>query len=667
MSLWWRYAWAWGSAAGAVLAVALFAGYVKLRSAVASGPPGTIEHFFVGVILVAAAVALTAYIIQRRLGQALHDLEELHQASLFDNEKQRRYLESLQREQHQAEVTLQSILGKADAEAGQSHSLIHRRSSDAIGTARDAIARLTPTLCWLAATPALQKFLGYTIIELNARSVLELVHPDDVIALRSALEKALRTGEGHDIRCRIIARGGQERHVQIDVLTRYVSEDKPLHMRCHFIDITERVQTDRELRHRTDQLSQANERLQRINTELERLKESYRDLYHNAPVLYFSLDARSHFAACNETMFRMLGYSREELIDQPYVRLLAPDSRERFRQRPDAYQRAGEIESQWVKKDGTVIDVWIRSAPVQDGAGRFLRSRSVAQDMTERNRLANALRAQAEEMQRTNERLQRINRELDDFTYVVSHDLKEPLRTLQAFSNFLAQDYRSQLGAEGQEYIDHLISASKRLGNLIDDLLTLSRIGRVLNTPRVFDLNETFGTVRSDLAGLIQRKNAIIRCDGPLPSVLGDPPRVAQLLANLVSNGLKYNESPRPEVLVGTLPPRNGVDLDRVIVYVRDNGIGIDPKYHDQVFGIFRRLHLPEQYEGTGAGLAICKKIVEAHGGRIWIESQPGAGATFFFTLPRPAAPSRSVVDETTAVQADDTKMRVTHLTNPRR
>jgi len=630
-----RYAWAWGCVAGVAVATVLFVAYQQVRPRLSATTPALVELRIVAGVLFVTALAVVGMVIQRSVARTIGELQSFRDESLTNMEKQRRYLEALQREQRQAEETLQSILGKADSEDGQSHSLIHRRQTDAIGTARDCIARLTPHFCWLAATPALQRFLGFSIIELNARSLFEIVHPDDVTGLKTSLEKALKTGEAHDVRCRLLIRGGQERHVQLDVLTRYAAEEKPLHLRCHFIDISERVRTDRELRHRTDQLAQANERLQRVNAELERLKESYRDLYHNAPVLYFSVDARCHFAACNDTMFRALGHARDELIDQPYVRLLAAESRERFRQQTDIFQRSGEVETQWLKKDGTVIDVWIRTAPVVDAEGRFVRSRSVAQDVTERNRLANALRAQAEELRRTNEQLRRSNRELDDFTYVVSHDLKEPLRTLQAFSNFLSQDYGSQLGSEGNEFIGHLIAASQRLGHLIDDLLDLSRAGRVLNSLQSFDLNETLQQVCGDLANLIQRKNAQVRLAGPLPCVTGDPQRVAQLLSNLVSNGLKYNQAAQPEVLVGASPATtNGDDGDRVVVFVRDNGIGIEPKYQEQIFGIFRRLHLPEEYEGTGAGLAICKKIVEAHGGRIWVESQPGQGSTFFFTLP---------------------------------
>jgi PAS domain S-box-containing protein len=401
--------------------------------------------------------------------------------------------------------------------------------------------------------------------------------------------------------------------------------------------------------------SLANARLQRINRDLERLKESYRDLYHNAPGMYFSLDPEGRFATINDTMLRTLGYTRPELSGQPFTRLLAPECRALYFMNPADYQKPGEVQTRWVKKDGTVIDVWIRSTPVLDVEGQFVRSRSAAQDMTEHNRLANALRTKAEELQKANTQLRRINRELDDFTYVVSHDLKEPLRTLQAFSNFLAQDYGDKLGTEGQDYISHLIQASRRLGSLIDDLLNLSKAGRITHAPRPFELADVVQTVCSDLADLIQRKGAVVRVEGLLPTVAGDPQRITQLLTNLVGNGLKYNKNPHPQVVIGTndeiavpcsepdirldeLPPAGPREPQFVTLYVRDNGIGIDPKYHQRIFRIFCRLHAREEYEGTGAGLAICKKILEAHGGRIWLDSQLGQGATFYFTLPLPQA-----------------------------
>src|SRR5207248_3642549 len=243
----------------------------------------------------------------------------------------------------------------------------------------------------------------------------------------------------------------------------------------------------------------------------------------------------------------------------------------------------GELEMQWVKRDGTVIDVWIRSIPLIDSDDRFIRSRSAAQDVTQRNRLGNELRCRGDELEQAVAELRAINKELDEFTSVVSHDLKEPLRTLEAYSNLLAEEYSTQLGADGFEYINHMLTASRRLARLIDDLLSLSRAGRIATTPRVFHLNEAVAVVRRDLGDMILRRNATLTVEGPLPTVVGDLERVTQLLANLAANGLKYNSSPHPSVVIGESPQtaRPG----HVTLFVRDNGIGIDPKFHAEIFG----------------------------------------------------------------------------------
>jgi PAS domain S-box-containing protein len=644
----------------AIAATALFAFYLLLR-APGDDPLrvflGGAELVGVFLLLTGGAVLLTSEVAHRRAGRNLRELGQTLAALRADPSPHA--LERLTAAGDPPDLA--DVYGEADALAAAFRSALDQvvksrerleslraevadRERAAAGprfvvasSRQRMVARLAPNLHWMVATQPLLEFLRCAHTELIARPFLDVVHPDDAPRLGRTLQEALRDGEGHGITFRVLPHptpgaGADERFVQMDVMTWYGEDGVPLHLRCHLLDVTDRVRTEQELRRRTAEVSQANDRLRQTNADLQRLKESYRDLYHHAPVLYFSLDPGGRFVALNETMARTLGYPREALIGQPYARLLTPDGKIALLRDPESMQRPGEVETQWLKQDGTVIDVWIATSIIKDPGGAFVCSRSAARDVTERKRLANALRAQADELARTNLQLRKINQELQDFTYVVSHDLKEPLRTLEAFSTFLTQDYGPALAGEGQDYLAHLTQASRRLGALIDDLLALSRAGRVIHTPRAFSWDEAVQTALGDLHDLIGRKQAAVRVDGPLPAVAGDPERVVQLLTNLVSNAVKYNDKDRPEVVLGTRP----ADAEGfVTLFVRDNGIGIEPQYHEQIFRMFRRLHRREEIEGTGAGLAICKKIVEAHGGKIWVESEAGRGATFLFTLPR--------------------------------
>lgn len=215
----------------------------------------------------------------------------------------------------------------------------------------------------------------------------------------------------------------------------------------------------------------------------------------------------------------------------------------------------------------------------------------------------------------------------DEFALLVSHDLKEPLAGIRGYCEILLEDYQDKLDADGRRRLDALIQMCDRLGASIDSLLRYCRVGKVERPAAEVDLNCVVEDVLQTFRPRIDSRHASVRVVGRLPVVKGDAVLIGEVMANLVSNGLKFNESDGPRVEIGCVPGQVPV------IYVRDNGIGIAREHHEEIFTIFRRLHSRRAYEGSGAGLTIVRKIVESHGGRVWLESEPGRGTTFYFTL----------------------------------
>ena len=224
--------------------------------------------------------------------------------------------------------------------------------------------------------------------------------------------------------------------------------------------------------------------------------------------------------------------------------------------------------------------------------------------------------------------LDRSNKELEQFAYVASHDLQEPLRMVSSYTQLLARRYKGRLDADADDFIAYAVDGAYRMQRLINDLLAYSRVGTRGKEFEPTDCSAFFDQALANLKVTIEESGAVVD-RGPLPTVMADKLQIGQLLQNLIGNAIKYH---------GDEPPRVHVSAEQKgnewVFSVRDNGIGIDPQFAERIFVIFQRLHNREKYPGTGIGLAICKKIVERHGGRIWLESQVGSGATFYFTIP---------------------------------
>jgi light-regulated signal transduction histidine kinase (bacteriophytochrome) len=229
---------------------------------------------------------------------------------------------------------------------------------------------------------------------------------------------------------------------------------------------------------------------------------------------------------------------------------------------------------------------------------------------------------------RAAEELRRSNTDLEQFAYVASHDLQEPLRMVTGYSQLLAKRYGDRLDQKAKEYIGFAVDGAKRMQGLIEDLLTYSRVGSKGKAFASTDCEAVLGKTLAVLRVGIQECGARVTHDR-LPTVMGDEFQLGQLFQNLLGNAIRYRNSKAPQVHVSCRQ-----ETEQWTFAVKDNGIGIDPQYRERIFQIFQRLHTREEYEGSGIGLAICKKIVERHGGKIWVESDLGEGATFYFTIP---------------------------------
>jgi PAS domain S-box-containing protein len=351
-------------------------------------------------------------------------------------------------------------------------------------------------------------------------------------------------------------------------------------------------------------------------------EKKYREMIDAMNDTAIVVDFDGKIIDANKTAVKVLGYSLKELTSAGPEQFDATLTKRQI-QGLVQKMKTSEImvfETAHTTKDGKTFPVEVSASHVTyKGKQAIL---SIARDITERKRAQEAIN-------KANGLLKQSNKELESYTYVVSHDLKAPLRTIRSFGSFILEDYGDKLDETGKDYLNRMVNASSHLDTMIEDLLVLSRVGRKFTEIEKVDLNVLLKEILADLEATIRERNAKVVVD-KLPTLYAHRVWERQLFMNLISNALKFNESKTPKIEVLYREQEN----DHLFM-VRDNGIGIEEKYLERIFNLFERAPTEKKYEGTGAGLAICKKIVEHFGGKIWVESTPGKGSTFMFTIPK--------------------------------
>jgi PAS domain S-box-containing protein len=390
-----------------------------------------------------------------------------------------------------------------------------------------------------------------------------------------------------------------------------------------------KVELERRVAERTAQLQAANAELQTEIAERKRAQEELDRYFTIARDLFCIAGFDGHFKRLNPAWEKTLGWTITELVARPLLEFVHPDDREATLAAVAQQAEGREIisfENRYLCKDGSYK--WLRwsSVPVTEQQLMF----AVAYDLTERKQAEEQIKELNASLEQRAAQLEAANKELESFSYSVSHDLRAPLRAIDGYSQMLEEDYAAKLDDEGRRLLGVIRDSSRKMGTLIDDLLGFSRLGRKPIAAAEVNMNELVVEVLRDLGAVNGGKLPQITLE-KLPPAWGDRALLRQVWVNLLSNGVKFSrDAPNPNVKVGV--DRGGAED---IYWVKDSGVGFDMQYYNKLFRVFQRLHSADEFPGTGVGLAIVQRVVTRHGGRVWAEGKINAGATFYFALPR--------------------------------
>jgi PAS domain S-box-containing protein len=486
-----------------------------------------------------------------------------------------------------------------------------RQLNAALDHATEGIARLNARGHYIAVSAVYARCCGYEPQEMIGQHWTLTIHPPDRNKMHKILDQMLHSGVA-----------------EVDALARR-KDGSVFQQRVAMVALRDeqgtllghyRFMKDITLRKMSEAALCASER-------------RFRVLAAHAPVGIFQCNAEGRCSYVNARWTDMTGITARQAQRDGWLQALHPEDQS---QMTAAWQQAAAAGKQWNaelrfrRAGGNSIRVSCSTAPIRDESGSLDGYIGIITDITE-------LKENAETLAKQSEELRRSNRELEQFAYIASHDLQEPLRMVSSYTQLLERRYRGKLDSEADEFIRYAVEGATRMRSLIDDVLDFARVSRDAPPDGPTDLQPLLAAALSDLATIIREKNAQIISD-PLPVVAGNSSQLRQVLQNLIGNAIKFCKR-QPQIHIEAR--RHD---DNWSISVRDNGIGIDPNHLGKIFQAFQRLNGHSEFAGNGIGLAVCKRIIERHGGTIEVDSRPNEGSTFTFTLP--AAKSDAVTEE---------------------
>jgi PAS domain S-box-containing protein len=453
---------------------------------------------------------------------------------------------------------------------------------------------------------AFEHLTGFSADEVLGRNI-DFLFPEKTVEIsKEKIKHTLKGDFWESIEIPILCKDGETKIILWNSANIYESDNKTLVSTiAQGNDITSRKMAENALEDST----------RKLNLALE-----------NGNIGIWEFDIRKEFLSFDERMKRMTGFDKDT-FDGSLKTFLNQIVEEDVNHVLETFRRSAGSSNSFeaifrIKRDISTINHLMAKGMVYRDPEKTPRILGVCFDITKMKQDTD------QALIRLTEELARSNRELEQFAYIASHDLQEPLRMISSFTQLLEKKYGEKLDQDGREYIKFAVDGSQRMYNLINDLLAFSRVTTKGNEFSGIEVNKVLSEVKKNLKDLIEKRSVSMTA-GNMPTIYADRSQIVQLFQNLISNAIKFSID-KPEIQI-----HSSLQDDHHLFKIKDNGIGIDPQYFDRIFQIFQRLHPSDMFEGTGIGLAICRRIVERHLGKIWVESSPGKGATFLFTIKR--------------------------------